>query len=75
MKKIKNYVFHLRLKRAIKEANALKELTGKKYLVFRYNNRLIVKSKQDLKYLLKQGIFKASAGIGELESIALYSTL
>ena len=29
MKKIKNYVFHLRLKRAINEANALKELTGK----------------------------------------------
>lgn len=71
---IKNFIFNRRLKRAVKRAEQLHKLTNRKYLVLRYNNRLIVKSKQDLKYLLKKGIFRANCGIQEIESIALYIT-
>ena len=69
---MKRLFFKIRMKRKIREANEMRKLTGRRYLVLRVGNRLVVKSKQELKYLIRTGVFKAS--IQELEQVALYIT-
>lgn len=69
---MKRFFFKIRMKRKIREADEMRRLTGRRYLVLRVGNRLVVKSKQELKYLIRIGVFKAS--IQELEQVALYIT-
>jgi hypothetical protein len=62
------------LKRAIKKANLMALLTGRKYLVLRYRKRFLVKSKKELKQLIKDGMFQSGFTIQKAEQIALYIT-
>lgn len=72
MKKLKKLFQWLRLKHAIKKANRFHNLTGYKYLVLNYKGRPIVKSRQSLKDMIKNGELKTT--IQRLEEIALYKT-
>lgn len=72
MKKLRNYIQWLRLKHAVKKANKFHNLTGYKYLVLNYKGKPVVKSKQSLKDMIKNGELKTT--IQHLEEIALYKT-
>jgi len=63
-----------RLKSAIKKANRMFAATGMKFFVLRYRHGFLVKSKQELKTLVKDGHFKNGITIQSIEAIALYQT-
>jgi len=48
--------------------------TGMKFFVLRYRHGFLVKSKQELKTLVKDGHFKNGITIQSIEAIALYQT-
>ena len=68
------WVQHQRLKLAIRKANKMFAATGMKFLVLRYKGRFLVKSKQELKKLIKSDFFKKGFTIQTVEKIALYKT-
>ncbi len=65
-------IYEMRLKRAIEKAESMQRETGNKFLVLRWKNELVVKSKKHLKYAIKTGRLKCS--IQQLEEMALYIT-
>jgi hypothetical protein len=73
VKYIQKIIFGLRLKRAIKRANAWHDLTKKTYLVMLFKGRPEVLAKQDLKVLWKRGAL--SGTWQQVESRAIYSTM
>ena len=72
MKKIKTLIYEYRMKKAIRKANEYHKLTGNKFLVVNVGGKLVVKSKKNLKYLIKTGVVNCS--IQEIEELALYIT-
>jgi len=68
------WVQRQRLKLAIREANKMFAATGMKFFVLRYRRGFLVKSKQQLKQLIKEGYFKKGFTIQAAEKIALYKT-
>lgn len=62
------------LKFAIKKANKIFNATGKKMLVLKYKRGFVVKSKQEIKELIKKGYFAKGFTIQTAEAIALYKT-
>ncbi len=73
IKKIQNAIFHIRLTKAIKKANKYHELTKHKYMVLMWGKKPVVKAKQNLKVLIKNGTLKCT--IQQLEAKALYITI
>lgn len=69
-KRYENYL----IQKAIKKANKYFQATGMKFLVIWYKNKPLVKSKQELRKLIKQGYFKKGLTIQKIEKMALYST-
>ena len=65
-------IYEMRLKRAIEKAESMQRETGNKFLVLRWKNELVVKSKKHLKYAIKTGLLKCS--IQQLEETALNIT-
>lgn len=65
-------IYEMRLKRAIEKAESMQRETGNKFLVLRWKNELVVKSKKHLKYAIKTSRLKCS--IQQLEEMALYIT-
>jgi hypothetical protein len=63
-----------RLKNAIYKANKMAFRTGCKFMVLRYKHRFLVKSKKQLKQLIKEGYFVSGFSIHDIEKIALYIT-
>ena len=74
IKKIKNYIFHLRVKKQIKIAIKLQMTTGRKYLVLVMRGKPVAVSKQFLKDRLSQKYFKKGTTIQELEQKAVFIT-
>jgi hypothetical protein len=75
MRLFNNYLERKRLaklNKAVKLAKTYHELTGRKYLVLNWKGKLIVKSKQELKHLIKTNVLKTD--IQNLEEISLYIT-
>ena len=66
-------LYERRLKRAIAKADNMKKLTGRVYMVLMVKGRLVVKSKKNLKQLIK--MHKLDCKIQTLEEAALYITL
>jgi hypothetical protein len=62
------------LKNAIRKANEMAFRTGCKFLVLRYKRRFLVKSKKQLKQLIKDGYFVSGMTIQHIENIAIYIT-
>lgn len=69
---INERIFEMRLKRAIRKADRMASLTGNKFLVLRWKNDLVVKSKKSLKNAIKSR--RINCPIQRLEEIALYIT-
>lgn len=74
LKKLKNMIYSYRLKRKIAKANELHRLTKFKYMVIKYNRRLMVVSKRQVKQLVKTGFFKRRVTCRQIEKMALYVT-
>lgn len=68
----KAYLFKIRLKRAIKEANEMKKLTNRKYYVMRWQNKLKVFSAMQLRNMRKKGILNIDWL--KIQETALYIT-
>ena len=69
---LRERIFRMRLKRAIREAETLRRMTGKKHLVVRWKNKPVVVSKQRLKLAIKRHELRCT--IRQVEEMALYIT-
>jgi hypothetical protein len=63
-----------RARRAIRKANWMFEKTGAKFFCLWYNGKPLVKSKQNLKELIKDGTFKKGLTIHDIEALAFFVT-
>ena len=63
-----------RMRRAIRKANWMFEKTGAKFFCLWYKGRPLVKSKQNLKELIKEGTFTKGLTIQDIEKLAFYCT-
>ena len=69
---LRERIFRMRLKRAIREAETLRRMTGKKHLVVRWKNKPVVVSKQRLKLAISRKELRCN--IHQAEEMALYIT-
>lgn len=74
MKRIRQLLFAIRYKVAVRKANRWHENTGRKFLVISIGGRIRVMSKHTLKSLVARGYFKRGLTIQDIESKALYIT-
>ena len=72
---IKDIIFGLCFKRAVKRADDLHNITHRKYLVLVINKKLEVLSKQEVRKFVANGIFRKGTTVGDIERKALYITL
>lgn len=72
---IKDLIFGLRFKRAVKKADRFHHITHRKYMVLVINKRLEVLSKQEIKKFVANGIFRKGTTVADIERKALYVTL
>lgn len=63
-----------RIKRAIQEANEMRALTGHKHLVFMYNGKVTIKTKQNIKTLIRMRKFAKGVTIADFEKRCLHIT-
>lgn len=74
IRKIRKSLFDLKLRKKIKKANQLAQLTGYRYFVIRLKGKMRVVRKQNLKALIRRGKFKTGVTIQDIENKALYVT-
>lgn len=74
-KLIKDIIFGIRFKRAVKKADRFHHITHRKYMVIVVNKRLEVLSKQEIKKFVANGIFRKGTTVSDIEKKALYITL
>lgn len=75
IKLIKELIFAIRYRHAVRKADRMQRLSHYKYMVILLNGRLRVASKQQLKLLIAQRRFKKGTRIQDIEALALYTTL
>ena len=63
-----------RARRAIRKANYMFEKTGAKFFCLWYKGKPLVKSKQNLKELVKDGTFQKGLTIHDIEKLAFFAT-
>ncbi len=61
-------------RKAVEKANNMFNKTGLKILVIWYKGRPLVKSKQNIKDLIKAGTFVKGLSIQDIEKLAIYKT-
>lgn len=59
---------------AIRKADWMARRSGNRFFVFRYRKKFLVKSKRELKKLIRDGYFTKGFTIQQAEKIALYRT-
>ena len=74
IKLIKNIIFNYRLRRAIRKANDMAQLTGLRHFVILLDGNLKVVSKRRLKQLIDTRRFIKGAKISDFERRALHIT-
>lgn len=74
IKRIKQKIFALKYKRAVKKANKFAELVGIKYYVLYMNRNIKVVPKKTIKELIARRRFKKGTTIEMIEKRALYVT-
>ncbi|QFQ13077.1 hypothetical protein C7Y71_008625 [Pseudoprevotella muciniphila] len=72
---IKQLIFSIRFRQAVKKADRLQHITHRKYMVLVINRRLEVLSKQELKKFIAGGVFRKGTTTRDIEAKALYITL
>jgi len=75
MKRIREFIFRVQLRRAVKTANSEAKLWNRKMMVIAFEGKPKVFEKQRLKTLIKQGYFKKGVTIEILEKMAYHITL
>lgn len=78
-KNIKAYfravIFDCRLRHCRREADRRRALSGQKQLVIVLNRRPLVVSKQHIKKLVREGIYRRGVTAADIEAKAIYRTL
>lgn len=78
-KNIKAYfravIFDCRLRHCRREADRRRALSGQKQLVIDLNRRPIVVSKQHIKKLVREGMYRRGVTAADIEAKAIYRTL
>lgn len=78
-KKIKSYfravIFDCRLRHCLREADRRRALSGQKQLVIVLNRRPLVVSKQHIKKLVREGMYRRGVTAADIEAKAIYRTL
>lgn len=74
IKLIKNIIFNYRLRRAIRQANDMAQLTGLRHFVILLDGNLKVVSKRRLKQLIDTRRFIKGTTIQDLERLAFHIT-
>ena len=75
IKFFKALIFDFRLRHCRREANRRRALTGKKYLVITLNGRPLVISKQRVRQLIHEGVYKKGVTAADIEALAIYKTV
>jgi hypothetical protein len=63
-----------KLAKAVKKADKLAELYRQKFFVLRYKRGFIVKSRRELRKLIREGYFVKGFDLNEVRKIAIYTT-
>lgn len=63
-----------KIKRSIREANEMRDLTGKRYYVFMLGKKVMVIPKQDIKRLLAMHKFAKGITIADIEKKCIHIT-
>lgn len=74
-KYFKALIFDFRLRHARREADRRRALSGRKQLVVVLNGRPEVVSKQHIKNLVREGVYRRGVSAADIERAAIYSTL
>lgn len=79
LKNVKTYfravVFDCRLQHCRREADRRRALSGQKQLVIVLNRRPVVVSKQHIKRLVRDGMYRKGTSAADIEAKAIYRTL
>ena len=67
-------VFDCRLRHCRREADRRAALSGKKYLVITLDRRPVVISKQHIKQLVREGVYRKGVTAADIEAKAIYRT-
>lgn len=68
-------VFDCRLRHCRREADRRRALSGQKQLVITLDRRPVVVSKQHIKRLVREGIYRRGVTAADIEAKAIYRTL
>lgn len=68
-------VFGCRLRHCRREADRRRALSGQKQLVIVLNRRPVVVSKQHIKKLVREGMYRKGVTAADIEAKAIYRTL
>lgn len=74
-KYFKALFFDFRLRHARREADRRRALSGRKHLVVVLNGRPEVVSKQHVKNLVREGMYRRGVKAADIERAAIYSTI
>ena len=73
-KRIRQFIFALKYKRAVRKANKLAELFGIRYYVLYFNGSIKIVPKKTIKELIARKRFKRGTTLEMIEKNALYIT-
>lgn len=73
-KKIRQLIFAVRFKRAVRQANALSKTFRVRYYVLSFRGKLKIVPKSAIKELIARKRFRRGTTIQDIEKIALYIT-
>ena len=68
-------VFDCRLRHCRREADRRRAVSGQKHLVINLNGRPVVVSKQHIKRLVREGVYRKRVTAADIEAIAIYRTV
>lgn len=74
VKFFKALVFDFRLRHCRREADRRRALSGQKQLVITLNRRPMVVSKQHIKSLVREGMYRKGITAADIEKAAIYVT-
>lgn len=75
VKFFKALIFDFRLRHCRREADRRRALSGQKQLVITLNRRPIVVSKQHIRRLVREGMYKKGVTAADIEKAAIYVTV
>lgn len=68
-------IFDCRLRHCRREADRRRALSGQKQLVIVLNRRPVIVSKQHIKQLVREGMYRRGVTAADIEAKAIYRTL